>query len=89
MSLDDQKTVKTLLEQPRIAKVVLAMYEGLAQSCEELANQSPRTPNLEARLQTYERLYKVRVGIDRADRDVLRQEADKRIREELSSEVGS
>jgi len=81
-----------LLEQPRTVMTLIAMYEGLARSCDQMltsASQSPLDAATQAHLERYLRLYEKRVGVDVTRRNELRQKADERIQQEALSIGGS
>ena len=83
----EQPLDTALLEQPRTVKILIAMYEGLARSCDDMskkANQSPPDTNAQKHLKRYRRMYEKRVGVDFTERERLSRAADLLIEQDAS-----
>lgn len=74
--------LKELLEHPRAFYVLLDMYEGLAQYCEQQAEKNAADST---DIDQYRRFYRDRVGIDFADRKKIKRQ----IKQLLAAESGS
>jgi hypothetical protein len=79
-----EQPLDNLVKHPRTVKILLDMYEGLAQSCDEMiqrAKQVPLDTATQANLDRLRDSYARRIGVDVTHREKLRQEADRVIQQ--------
>ena len=87
MSLPHELPVDLLLKQPRALMVLLDMYEGLAESCDEMQSrerQGPLDPATKAQLRQFQSLYVSRVGVEVSNRKQVKLRAGEIIRSQSS-----
>lgn len=80
MYFPGEQAVENLVKHPRTVKILLDMYEGLAQSCDQMierAKQERLDTATQANLDRLRESYVRRIGVDVTNREKLRQEADR------------
>jgi hypothetical protein len=86
MDTPGQNPMPDLLERPLTMRMLLDTFEGVAETCEELARTNPEDSSVKQQLELSRNLYRNRVGIEVEQRQEVRRRVDERIVELRSAE---